>query len=746
VILPGGPHPCGADRRRPWPASRRSRRGSRPVPTCGADRRRPFPASPWTGLLLALCLLSLLVPLSGLVCLSPAPARAAPSPSPNSALLPDALALTAVRTTEAGLELDIRVTNTGSQPLYTAEVMLWRNTSVATDRDSFDRLIAGVSASTGARLGYPFETAYRVLSTDKTTFPAGASVSLTLTAKWEELGLTQQGVYLAGAQLHATTSAGAAGVVCAFAPTLIVRPGTVEARRVNVVALTSAPSLLGGNQFSDDHLADELALPTGSARGGRLAQLASTAAQTGGDWLIDPALYQAVTIMAGGYQVLNDAGSSPGQGQAAAAHWLALLDSLPRQQGGRILWGDPDVALAGQLGDPAVLQRADAALAAALDAAAGSPPSTGLTAVARLPLVVHPAGGVLDGAAWDLLRSLAPARGLALADASLVGAGAPLVPVLAVAFPDGPTIDGVTDGTSAATVVQRAQRALAEDYLAAAEGRPSVRLLTTSDDLAVASRPTPAWVGAETLASVAPESVEAPAAPQPRLGPANRDAAGQIAGDLAILGQLTGSTSPDPWASSATAAVSQSWPDAASALAYADLAHRLISQRLGRVQVSFFQNIVLTARDTSFPVTVINGLSSPIRVRLALESSSPIRLTVEYAGIIQVAAGAHVTVALSPTIRANGTVTVTARLTTESGQPFGQPVATPITVNESGRLAWIIVAVSGAIVAGGTMWRVTTGQRSRRDGAPGATVAAATEVADTVPAAPAPPRAGGDHA
>ena len=731
MILPAGPRRSGGDRRR----------GFTPI--------RPVTALP----VLALALL-----LAGLVGFRPEPALAAPSPPPSPTFLTDALDLTAVRTTEAGLELDVRVTNTGSQALYSAEVMVWRDSSVAADRDGFDHLLAGVSADAGRRLGWPSETAYHVLSTGATAFPAGASQTLTLSASWEELNLTSQGVYLVGAQLHAAGSPGAAGIVCAFAPTIVVRPGAVEARRVNIVALTSAPSLLGGNQFSDDHLADELALPTGSAPGGRLAALALAAAQSGTDWVIDPALYQAVTIMAGGYQVTGDAGTSPGRGQAAAARWLALVDSLPHDRGGRALWADPDVALAGSLGDPAIVQRAAAALATAVDAAAGSPGAAGLNRLAGLPLVVHPAGGVLDLATWNLLGGLAPARVLALAGADLAGTGAPLVAVLAVAFPDGPTSDAPTtsgrpttsdaptnsdapttsdgpstSGRGAATVVQRAQRALAEDYLAAVGGRASVRLLTTTDDLAVAAKPTPAWVSTAALTSVAPQMTTTSAAPQPRLTPASRDAASRIADDLTILGQLTDSATPDPWTPAVAAALSQSWPDGASALAYADLAHRLVGQRLGQVQVSFFQNIVLTARDTSFPVTVVNGLSSPIRVRLDLESSSPVRLTVEYGDIIQVAAGAHITVPLSPTIRANGTVTVTARLTTESGQPFGQPVTTPITVNESGRLAWIIVVVSGAIVAGGSAWRVTTVQRSRRAGL---THDSATEQG----------HAGGDHA
>lgn len=691
--------------------------------------------------------------LSGLLLLVLLAVASALNPSSAHAATPAGeIVLTGLTADDDGLELTLTVTNTGDTPLYTAEVMLWRQaTTIRTQSALSASLAADPAADTGGRLGWPHTDAYQVLSADDATFAVGDSRSVTLSATWEELDLTDPGVYLVGAQLYAAPAAGGDGSVVARARTLVVRPGDVTAERVTVVALTSQPSLLTGSEFLDDHLAQEMAPRDGATSGGRLTELAYAAARAGTVWYIDPALYHAAQVMAAGYTVrqpepagatepaepAESAETVPGQGAAAAAQWLALVDALPGALGYRTLWGDPDLVLAGQLGDPTIVTRAATAWDEALAAE-----DSDVTRLAALPLLVHPAGGRIDAATWALLPDLGEVTVLATSDGSVAAAPA-LVPTLATSFAPGPGPDIAT------TTLQYRQRALAEDYLNAAAGRPSVRVLTTVADAALSAGPVPAWVHPVALADVTAGQGAALAqadAPQPVLTGANRDAVAALEQAVLTFADLTG----DPAAVVAvangalTASLSQDWAGPAAALAYTAAAEAILDAALGQVQVGLVENIIMTAHDTSFPVSIANNLDHAIQVRLVLASDRPLRLSADYPDVIAVDAGDRVTIPVTPRILDDGDVTVTASLATESGRPFGQSVSRVIEINQSGRLAWIIVIVSGVVLTAGTVLRVKTVQRSRRRAADAAGPAdAAEDPAGPGATAAAPPASGG---
>ena len=62
---------------------------------------------------------------------------------------------------------------------------------------------------------------------------------------------------------------------------------------------------------------------------------------------------------------------------------------------------------------------------------------------------------------------------------------------------------------------------------------------------------------------------------------------------------------------------------------------------------------------------------------------------------------------------ANGVVMVRAQLATQEGTRFGPEAPVEITATGLGRVGWIIIIVSGAVVVGGTFLRIRAVQRER---------------------------------
>ncbi|MDR0417573.1 MAG: hypothetical protein LBH76_09755, partial [Propionibacteriaceae bacterium] len=342
------------------------------------------------------------------------------APPAQAAPMTAELTLDALTVTDAGLALDLTVANTGAEPLYGGQVMLWRDQAVRTTpadlQAALDSPLDG-----GLRLGDPFRDAYHVLGDQRTAFEPGDRSSFTLKATWNELNFNVNGVYLVGADLWASPDARSDGEVVARVRTFVVRPGDAAATRSAFVALTSAPSQVAGDRFADDHLADEFA--------GRLADLAKAAGRPGVGWLLDPAVYAAAEAMADGYEVGPEDGAQPGAGAEAAAAWLALVHALPRGNGFRTLWGDPDLALGAALGDAGPVERS----AAALTTAAADDPA--LAQLALLPLAVWLPQGAADAAFLAYAAAASPALILAPEPAGTADRDA-VVPVPASSDPD----------------------------------------------------------------------------------------------------------------------------------------------------------------------------------------------------------------------------------------------------------------------------------------------------------------------
>ncbi|MDR0960131.1 MAG: DUF6049 family protein [Propionibacteriaceae bacterium] len=608
------------------------------------------------------------------------------------------ITLTEVTTTDTGVTLAGTVKNTGDLDLDLAEILTWVDDTRLETSEEIAAAAADTDDTEGERLGAA--GSFAPLTATGQTFAAGASVGFSVTATWADLGLDQAGVYRLGVHLFALPEGEKRGDLVGRSRVFVTRPGTAKGTRSDIVVLSSTPSLLHDDIFLDDHLAEELT--------GRLFALVGAAGNADNSWIIDPALYDEVAAMADGYQVRAANGSlSAGTGQAAAQQWLAAVNALDRNRGYRLPWGDPDLMATGA-GTPVVnldlVGRSESVL----------PDDHPL---AGLPLVVRPANGLVDERFVAAVEGFSPRLVLAssLGGNATIGSveSALLAQTLPVAYPDGPGPD------DAASLLQRRQRAQAEDYAAALAGITAIRLLATVEDVALAQEPLAPWMTRVRLGTVLATSTWDPddalgSAAGP-LSPASVAAASRLVADGLVYGNLVADATAaqamiDPLV---CRGLSQSWPSEDRALSYLAAAGSWIGSLNNSLSLEIAPRVALTARSTVFPATITNNLPTAVRVRIETVSSSPVRVTVPASDLIEIEAGDKVTVTLAPDIVADGVVTLTARLATEEGDTVGTPVDVELTASESAWIAWVVVLSSGSVFVIGTVLRVRTVARKR---------------------------------
>lgn len=135
-----------------------------------------------------------------------------------------------------------------------------------------------------------------------------------------------------------------------------------------------------------------------------------------------------------------------------------------------------------------------------------------------------------------------------------------------------------------------------------------------------------------------------------------------------------------------------------------------------KVVISAAGEFVMGSRTNTFPVTITNGLDVPVTLRIVFDSDSPQRIRVPATDFVTIEAGESRVITMTPEASSNSAVSVEGRLETEGGRRFGAPVRIDITATELGRVAWIIIVVSGAVVLGGTVWRIRAVQSERSGG------------------------------
>ncbi|HET7725269.1 MAG TPA: DUF6049 family protein [Propionibacteriaceae bacterium] len=609
------------------------------------------------------------------------------------------VALTTAEVTGTGgdavLHLAGTITNSGSTTLYTVQVLTWRDTAPITSRTQLaTALSASPTAPTGARLTTP--GAFQVITGSPKPWSPGASSPFSVTAKISDLDLSETGVYLVGVHVRASVDMSASYTTVGRARTFITvgKPAS-QAATSSVVMLDSAPSYLANGLLTDDHLAEELT--------GRLLTLVRHAKLPGVTYAIDPLLYREVTTMAAGYAVGSPASHTPGTGQAAAAAWLAEFGTL--SGGYRLPYGNPDLALLAQVGDTATLDLTTAAAARVPD-------------IATLPLLVTAHDYQADQRFLAAVARLKPAvvlaetRGAGRALRSVAGT---VIGVDPGAFAGGPGPDSPT------TSLQYLARLHADSFLAAmnpAEGNVRVvanELAATLDstpnpfetrlglgDIAI---PTGTWTGTGT--------VHPPAAVR---GPALDELVTSGAGQIRDFTNLAGDTASGDTLSAQylPPALSTAWPSDDQARAYLTAVLAPYAIDSSAITVSVAEHVVMTSRNTQFPVTVRNNLAYAVKVRVVVDTSNENRLRVPPTDLVTVDAGESVTVNVSPKATANGSVDAVVRLASQAGHEVGTPQAFVIEATETGRVAWVVVIASGVVLAAMTVLRIRQVARSPR--------------------------------
>lgn len=567
------------------------------------------------------------------------------------------------------VELRGTLTNVSTVPIRYVNVHFWRLSTPQSTSAQLAQTLASVPI--GARLTDEAAGNLHILTRDEEFAPgqrADFSVRTTvaqLTAGRFALTATDA-AYLLGVQVRGIPSDGGNQVV--GADQVVVAATTDPVESSALVLLSAPPSWTPDGDFTDGSLLTDLS--------GRLETLLASAERDGVVAAVDPALAGAVERMTGEHVVGGV--STPGSGVAIG--WLNRLDALA--EAGR-LWrlpyGNPDLARADASDElERVLAWSDAA-----------------TPDDQLDL---PTVAVLEaGAGEELTAQLTGFDTVVVRNATGAEAGTPTLLGAAPLSTFAALPAGVRPG-----------RLIAEELLA---DRPPLYVIATVEgaeaDVALGGSRRHVAPAATPEAPLVWPDATAPAA-----WAAVSDALNAAETDATFLQALMGTDEPVDLSRVGATAFSSDFADETAALAYLDAATP------ARVDASLItlraaQSFVMGSRTNTFPVTVTNGLGVPAQVRVDFTSDSPQRIRVPSVGPVAVGPGESATVDITPEATANGVAIVRAQLTTADGEPLGTPVPIEITATDFGRVGWIIILVSGAVVVGGTALRIRAVQRER---------------------------------
>lgn len=617
----------------------------------------------------------------------------------------------ALPTRDGRITLTGRVKNTTDEPISNLQVLLWRDQSPITTTGGLDAAITSDATTPyGARM--VTEGAYFDITTDRApTLAPGAEAPFTVSADVSSLELpSTSGVYLIGA--HALGQVGNEGIETLGRNRLLMPLADADEPPeptpvVDVVVLSAQPTWTGSGEFVDDSLTDQL------ADGGRLRQLLQVAARDNTSWIIDPALFAAVTRMADGYTVLR----GEARGQRVARAWLREFEALNRAQGFRGTYGLPDASAIARTGHaPAIWKSVHAT-------------DAGVEGLADLPLIAISGDGRVDAAGVALLEQDEPLAVLASTPESRHTLLQPLGNAPVVNF-DPDTFAGGPGPLPATTMLHRRQRLLATSWVDAAEGvtEPRVRVITTGPDAAAVLGADAPWIRHQTLRNLlagerfewsqslayTAEDTHGESLEDPEAG------VGDVRADYAAVASMMAERSRvDIESDRAMATMASSWwrGRVEALAAYSDTVSSELSDTLSgdAVSLAVSPSVTMLAKDGGFPASIQNHLDQPIVVSLHFTSAQPQRLSVPSQTDIRVPANSTTTLDVRPEAAANGPVQVSAQLTTPNGRSLGP--TTPILVNATnlGAVGWIIVGASGIVLIATTALRIRQVRRDRSD-------------------------------
>jgi hypothetical protein len=550
------------------------------------------------------------------------------------------------------------------------------------------------------------------------TLEPGATTQWQFTMTPAQLRMQTFGVYPITVELvsiHATWQPLAkVHTFVTFAP--LTAPKLPRNRLAVALPVVDQPHRSSDGTFLDDRLSAEL------KPGGRLADLAQIAktAPKNVTWFVEPGLLDDLQAMSSEYLVKE--GKKPAD--PAAAAWLgAIRESLAGVPVVAVPYADPDVtALAHQRFDVGV----DKAISVGGSAA-------GRHLGRAVPTNVNwPVGGKLDDDALDLLSvskvgtvllnpanvppsvpSTATLDGAATLD-SVSGPVTALLPdeVLSQTF----ELDGSAGGGAA---VNR-QRFIAETAVIAAEPgqlRPRNLVVAPSrrwdPDPALVSSLLKTAAKLPWLAPVQLGSMKAPKVQTPRSGlyyteqdqreeltKKYLDPVKEVAAKAELATQITTDRRSAGFDAAVLRLASAAWRTSKSGRTASKQVGEKVDERLARVSITQAgrdQPRTLAGVDGQFPISVRNQLSHSVTVLVDVTANNREFLEVNsgYDNSLVINPGQSGVVQVPMDVKTSGDSTVTVRLKTESGLPYGEPVE--LTIRTTGYTGIALVIVGGAL-------------------------------------------------
>ena len=563
------------------------------------------------------------------------------------------------------------------------------------------------------------------------TLPPGGRRSFALKIPASQLGLSEAGTYVLGIEAigrepDVDEFDARKGILRTFLPWY--PPGS-EVTPINLVwlwPLADSPARTTGGVLLDNQT------PTAISKGGRLANLLTIGAKysTTVSWIADPALLQTASVMAQGYQVLQDGTMFLGDREQQAAAWLRSLATATRDVGMRSLpYADVDAAAvtrAGMSNDVvrAVTQGPGIAAAATGTVVPGDlywapfgridRPSLNVLASAGVTTMVLSADAMpatdekvsTEGQATSVLPTSVGSMRVVLTDPALTRT---------LALPQ----------RSASDVVVARQRFLAETALIAQTlpADQSARTVVAAPDSvrwsATASLVTPLlratriapWLSPSTLADLLASAPSSTSRERGGYGERARDAElspGYMARVARVSEALDTFTSiidnptgvSEPFSEALLRAESSAWrsdPATGNEL-LASIAARL-AEETARVKVLSEGTITFSGDTGRVPVTITNDLDRSVTVGVALSGRPRLRLSSEPLTEIRIEAGRMASVDIAARVIGGEPLSVEVQLLGSEGQSYGQPATITVASTAYARAAaWVVAAAFIAIV------------------------------------------------
>jgi hypothetical protein len=607
---------------------------------------------------------------------------------------------------------------TGKQTLSEVEVRLRLSRTRLSSRGELTAVAAGRTSSRDGDI-----VARQRL---RGRFAAGQQASFDVSVNLKDVPTLQDfGVYVLNVEAVATSrdGVGRAAIVRTFLPWVPARRDFKPAGFTWLWPLVAAPAQRRDGRFGDDALAGEMDTD------GRLGRIAAAGSRLGQQvpltWVVDPALLESAADMSDGYQVQAPNPGQPavaGTGAEVAARWLEQVRAAIRLgEVATVPYGDPDlVALrrSGLTSDVlAARGRGDVIASDVL----GRDVDTDLA---------WPAEGYADRATLRALRGAGTQVVVLDARALPTELSLPFTPAgradisTSAGRVTGLLYDPTLSATLAANANQQpllaAQRFIAETAMITAElpgvgpertvliapprhWSPPPELL---DRVVTASLQAP-WMSpvsvADLRASKPPEidrqalryptSVRGHELPVPYLD-AVRDLHRTIGTITAVL------TDPDAIVPDLDAGVfrleSTWWRGRDARLGRLTGTRGYVLELRDQVQV-LPGSYTFGSKSGTIPLTVSNGLSQAVTLRIGLTPSPP-RLEIGKVGDVRIPAKSKVQVEVPAKAIANGPVRIGTVLLTPAGDQYGQPVQLRIQVTQYGTVALAITGAAAAVL------------------------------------------------